>query len=88
MTSNLTIQPYSHNVAFCGKMSNVNQIVKNIKHNNRVLFESPTVSGPYNYKTVGYVFAQLQNIGSLVSLPFRKIDLYITKKIASFINKK
>lgn len=86
--SNLTVQPYARNVAFCGKMSNVNQIIKNVKHNNRVLFESPAASGPYSYRTVGYVFAQLQNIGSLVSLPFKKVDLYITKKIASIINKK
>lgn len=34
--SNLTVQPTSHNVAFCGKMSNVKQIIKNIKYNNRV----------------------------------------------------
>lgn len=78
--SNLTVQPYSNNVAFCGKMSNVNKIIKNIKHNNQVFFEKPYASGPYSSESVEYVFAQLQNLGSLVSLPF--------KKIASLINKK
>lgn len=84
--SNLSVQNSSQSIAFCGKVPNTKQIIKNMKSNNRVFFR-PNMNNKYEKASLRnplrgteYLMAQCQNLDDLIALSFKKVISIFSRK--------